>query len=146
MNIGRCRPSGVESCAMPLKLRRWLIAMALTLTVPIQGLAASVGEVCLALGHQETQQAGHQHNHHQMVDHHAHGAESSAGHHMDENRSSGSTHCPPCAACCATAAIAFFTPAFAMEQRAESAVAAPAASFSGVAPERLDRPPQHFLA
>jgi len=130
---------------MPLKLRRWLIAMALTLTVPLQGLAASVGGLCMALGHHETPHASHPH-HHQM-DRHAHGAESSAGHqHTNENPSSGCAHCAPCAACCATATIAFFTPAFAIEQRAESAVAAPAVPFSGVAPERLDRPPQHFPA
>jgi hypothetical protein len=130
---------------MLLKIFRWLTVVTLALAIPLQGFAASAGGVCMALGHHGMEHAGHQH--HQQADTHAHAEESAAGHrHSHDKKPSGPAHCPPCAACCATAAIAFFIPALAIEQRAQSAVAAPAASFSGVAPERLDRPPRFFLA
>ena len=77
-----------------------VLALALMLLLPLQGMASVVAGQCMAFGHHEDAQA--------QEEHHAHdGAE---GHHHDsQEHSSGekkSSHCGPCTACCASASIA----------------------------------------
>jgi hypothetical protein len=127
---------------MPSRLSRILIALALALAVPIQGAVAATAGLCMALGHHD---AGTAASHDHATDHgarHAHGDESGAGHgHEVSDNSPSGAHCPPCVACCAAAAISSFPQIFIPESPTASVIAAPGLSFSGVQPERLDRPP-----
>jgi|SRR6266404_7131557 len=111
---------------MLLKLIRLLIAFALTLTVPLQGLASVTAGLCTAMGHHEAAMSV---GHDQGTDHHAHDMDASAA------------HCPPCVACCAAAAISPFTQVLIPEASVASAITALPLSFSGIQPETLDRPP-----
>lgn len=129
---------------MPPRLSRILIALTLALAVPLQGVAAATAGLCMALGHHD---AGFAASHDHATDHgaqHAQGDDSVAdhkhGHEILENSPAGA-HCPPCVACCAAGAISSFPHIFIPELPADSVIAAPELSFSGIQPERLDRPP-----
>jgi hypothetical protein len=119
---------------MRSKLSR--IALALALAVPIQGMATAMARLCMALGHHDAAVAASHDHATGSGAHHAHGDASVA----DDN-SPGGAHCPPCIACCAAAAISSFPRIFLAEPPAMSVIAAPGLSFSGIPPERLDRPP-----
>jgi len=127
---------------MPSRFSRTLIALTLALAVPIQGAAAAAAGLCMALGHHD---AGVAASHDHATDHgvrHAHGDETGAGHsHEISDNSLDNAHCPPCVACCAAAVISSFPGIFVPEPPAASVIAAPGLSFSGIQPERLDRPP-----
>jgi hypothetical protein len=96
----------------------------------------------MALGHHDAG-TGASHDHatgHEA--HHAHGDDFGADHGHEVSESApGNAHCPPCVACCAAVAISSFAQIFIPELPTASVVAAPELSFSGIQPERLDRPP-----
>jgi hypothetical protein len=130
---------------MRVKLLRMLVAFAMALLLPLQGMAAVSAGLCMELGGHESV-AVHEHGagHHGAA--HQHGTdESAADHHDDEGAGNegpaGNPHCPPCVACCAAAAISSFTPVFIAQAAAASVIAEIPPSFSGVQPETLDRPP-----
>src|SRR5882672_699336 len=129
---------------MPPKLSRILIALALALVIPIQGAAAATAGLCMALGHHDSGIAVPHDHATDLGARHAHGDDSGADHKHDhdisDNSSSGA-HCPPCVACCAAAAISLFPQIFIPEPPTASVIAAPELAFSGIHPERLDRPP-----
>jgi len=126
---------------MPPKLSRILIALALALVVPIQGAAAATAGLCMALGHHDAGVASHDHAmghgaHHVRGDH----SDADHGHEISDDTPSNA-HCPPCVACCAAAAISSFPRILVPELPTASVIAAPELSYSGIQPERLDRPP-----
>lgn len=132
----------VETVALNLwtmlkSLSRLLVVLALALVVPVQGIAAVSAGVCMALGHHGGESSSvHQHS--------GNGYDTSPGdHHHDEGNGTdkSSAHCPPCAACCATAAIASFPGTVAADRPATSVITEPVAMFPRVLPHRLDRPP-----
>jgi hypothetical protein len=84
MNIGQ---------AMLQKLRLF-VTLALLVAVPVQGIAAVAGSLCMAFG--ETPQQAH----------HDDAAGSSHDHGSGQDDSAAHSHCGPCVACCATTAIA----------------------------------------
>jgi hypothetical protein len=132
----------LEFQTMPLRLSRILIVLTLALAVPIQGVAAVTAGLCMALGHHGSGMvASHDH----ATDHsgpHANADDSNVDHgHEISVNSSGNPHCPPCVACCAAAAISSFPQIFIPELPTASVFAAPMLAFSGIQPERLDRPP-----
>jgi len=116
-------------------LFRILAATLLALAVPLQGMAAVAAGQCMAFGHH--QNAGGQ-------DHGSHehdgdaGSQEPADKHADEGQSS---HCGPCAACCASASMA--APAAASTLAAPSPVEHFFSQLAppGVEPQRFDRPP-----
>jgi len=117
---------------MRKSLARLLIAFVLALTVPLQGIAAVSAGVCMALGHHGEAAPGAHHH-----------ADSAAHHHGGESGSErgGEAHCPPCVSCCAAAAIVAFSFTPPPDPARVCALDALLLSFSGVTPERLDRPP-----
>jgi hypothetical protein len=114
---------------MPRSFLRLVIAIALALAVPMQGFAAAAGAICMAVGHHDaapahdSHDAGHQHG-----DQHEQPADSSA-------------HCPPCAACCASAAIAPSAMLLQPDERTEVLNALAPPLFAGIHRKLLDRPP-----
>lgn len=130
----------VQSGPMLRELLRALALAMLVLAVQVQGFAAVSGGMCMDLGHHGDADAQHdhgaaawqQHDHDAGADHH-HDGDGSDGKHGD--------HCAPCVACGATVAIAAFPP-YVMPDRTVSPLhPAPLASFKGIGPERLERPP-----
>jgi ABC-type Zn2+ transport system substrate-binding protein/surface adhesin len=122
---------------MPRTLLRILAAALLAIAVPIQGLAAVKAGLCMAMGGHDGQQS------HSAAAHHHHSAGEPHDHDQapSENHHAGKAHCPPCASCCATAAIAP-TAAIALPEAAPAtAIAVPQYWIPGVLPADLDRPP-----
>jgi hypothetical protein len=116
---------------------RMLVAFAMALLVPLQGIAGVSAGLCMELGHQEAPATAHAHvstHDHGTADHHDH---NTAG----DEHTAGNAHCPPCVACCAAAAISSYSLVFIPEAPAAFVIAAHPPSFSGVQPETLDRPP-----
>lgn len=125
---------------MPLKLHRFLLVLLLALSLPVQGIAAAASGVCMAMGdHGEAvSTAGHpahEHAHDAHADDPAHDA---GHHHSGTGKPAGKGHCAPCFA--AAAISSFDSPAL-PEAMATIAIPVVPASFSGIAPETLDRPP-----
>lgn len=109
---------------------RILIAVAIALAVPLQGLAAASAGVCMALGHHEAP----------AVDDHA-GHDHGMDHGQEAADDAEAAHCAPCVACCAAAAI---SPSHAV--MIAKAVLSPSRplvppSVSRAQPDSLDRPP-----
>jgi hypothetical protein len=125
---------------MRIKLVRMLVALAMTLMVPLQGVAGVSAGLCMALGdHQGTTTA---HDHGTAHEHHSDASASGQHEHgMGTENPAGEAHCPPCVACCAAAAISSFSQVSIPEAAAGCAIAVIPPSFSGVQPETLDRPP-----
>ena len=109
---------------------RVLIAVAIALAVPLQGLAAASAGLCMALGHHEAPA---------MDDHgsHDHGAE----HVQDASDDADSAHCAPCVACCAAAAISPSNPVVIANTAPLAARALAPPEISGAQLDLLDRPP-----
>ena len=125
---------------MPKSLSRLLIVLVLALMVPIQGIAAVGADLCMGLGHHGHGSAGHEHG----SAGHGHGHDGPAPvHHHDEGKGTdkSSAHCPPCASCCATTAIASFPDVVIPDQPGYSVLAESVAFFAGAPLHRLDRPP-----
>lgn len=110
----------------PMRLLR-LLAVAVAIAVPIQGMAAVTAGQCMAFGHHE-QGAGHD----------GHGQ--SPTHEHDE-QDAGNAHCGPCAACCASASITGAMPVPVFSSHANTKYVLSQAASPGIAPRRLDRPP-----
>lgn len=117
---------------------RLLIVLVLALTIPIQGIAAVGADLCMGLGHHGHGSAAHEHGSA------GHGHDGPAPvHHHDEGKGTdkSSAHCPPCASCCATTAIASFPDVVIPDQPGYSVLAESVAFFAGAPLHRLDRPP-----
>src|SRR5712664_935141 len=118
---------------MRTKLVRTLVAFAMALLVPLQGMAGVSAGLCMELGHHETPATAHEHG-----STHDHGT---ANHQEDDSAGNedtpSSAHCPPCVACWAAAAISSFSQVFVPKGAAASVVAVVPASFSGIQPETL---------
>lgn len=127
------RAARIESRPM-LRLIRPLIAFALALSIPLQGLAAVTAGLCMGMGHHADMPApAHE------ASAHDHGADHT--HDQQNSGSDDSAHCAPCVACCAAAHIA---PADRVCLRTFSPAAAIAVlppGSAGFLPEQLDRPP-----
>jgi hypothetical protein len=114
-----------------------LIALAIALAVPIQGLAAVTAGLCVAMGHHEAgTSATHDH-----AAHHAHPEDASVAHAQSDGDTSSDAHCAPCVACCAAAAISASVQVFLPEPPAAAVLAPLPVSPSGFVPDKLDRPP-----
>ena len=97
---------------MSVRLIR-LLALAIAIVLPIQGMAAVTLGQCMALGHHQPAEA-HEGNglaqdgaddHHDAGPSHSHSDEAGNKVDGDESGSKGS-HCGPCTGCCAAASIA----------------------------------------
>jgi hypothetical protein len=111
-----------------------LLAIAIALVLPLQGMAAVTAGVCMALHHHDVAAGATDHH----GDHHAQGA-------TDQDHKSGptpgKTHCGPCVACCATASISSALQIFLPEPRAMDAIVVQWLSPEGYQPDGLFRPP-----
>ncbi len=119
------------------KAIRSVVVLVLALAVPLQGTAAVTAGLCMAMGHHD---AGHGLNNiagHSAEGHH----EDPAGHHKHSDADHSKPNCAPCAACCAATAIPSCALLFLPDGPAASRIAAASASFTGVSPDQLDRPP-----
>lgn len=114
-------------------LFRALAVALLVLAVPVQGFAAASAGVCMAFEHHGD--AAPAHDHGAGGDHH-HAADD---HHGGDSADSG--HCAPCVSCCAAVAMGSYPPLALPAEPAGALVPAPMPSFSGIAPQILDRPP-----
>ena len=127
---------------MPLRLMR-LLAIAIALAVPIQGMAAITAGQCMALGHHQERSGhdSHSRDGHDSHDHAAHSHSDEAGNADGEGSDENAGHCGPCTACCASASIA--GPAGLSIPSSPSRVAYVFSQFPplGVQPDGLDRPP-----
>jgi len=122
---------------MDLKTVRSVVVLLLALAVPLQGTAAVTAGLCMAIGHHGTAH-GLDNVPGQGADGHH---EDSAGHHKRPDADHLKPHCTPCVACCAAAAISSRASLFVPDRPAASRIAAASASFTGVSPDQLDRPP-----
>ena len=116
---------------------RVLAVVLLALAVPLQGMASVAAGQCMAFGHHQDS-GGAQDHEHPAHDDGADGHDHAAQNHADDGQSS---HCGPCAACCASASIA--APAISSVLAAPSHVEylfSPLAP-PAVEPHRFDRPP-----
>lgn len=116
-----------------------LLAVAVALVVPIQGMAVVLAGQCMAFGHHETSAGGESHGHAEDG-HAAHSHEAGSG--ADGDESAGNdAHCGPCTACCASASIA--GPAKLLMLSSPTNATYVFAQFPpiGVQPDGLDRPP-----
>jgi hypothetical protein len=109
---------------------RVLIAMAIALAVPLQGLAAVSAGLCMAFGHHEAPT---------LDDHGSHGH--GAGHAQDAADESDAAHCPPCVACCAAAVISPSNPLVVASTAPSAALALAPPQIAGAQLALLDRPP-----
>lgn len=130
---------------MPMLQRvlRLLAVLAVSLAVPIQGLGAVTSGQCMSLGHHEAGLAGggHGHGEHAAGDH-AHESHSHAeGEAAKQNGDTKSSHCGPCAACCASASIAGPTPSFGMSAPSSGTYVFSQFPAPSVPLDALDRPP-----
>ena len=113
---------------------RLLLALLMACVLPIQGTAAATAGVCQALGHYGSHGAApHDHHEHSGAADHPHGE--SAG------KAPAKAHCPPCETCCATTAISSVPEIVTPETANPLVIHTPALTYSGIAPETLDRPP-----
>src|SRR5579871_4004209 len=102
---------------MLLKGIRTMVALALALSVPLQGIAMVTAGLCSAVGHHDVREgAAHSHELH-----HAHSAAGQK--HSHSHHSSQGEHCAPCVGCCAAVAISSHAPQFVPEGHAVSAIA-----------------------
>ncbi len=124
-----------------LRLTRLLIAFALALTIPLQGLAAVTAGLCMGMGHHQADMSAPAHE----APAHDHGADDShADHSHDQQEDSSSddgAHCAPCVACCAAAHLAPADRVDLLELSPAAAIAVLRPGSAGFLPEQLDRPP-----
>src|SRR5712664_2027575 len=95
---------------MRTKLVRTLVAFAMALLVPLQGMAGVSAGLCMELGHHEDEAPATAHapgstHDHGTADRHDHNTAA-------DEHTAGNAHCPPCVACCAAAAISSYSPVF----------------------------------
>jgi hypothetical protein len=116
-----------------------LLAMAIALVVPLQGMTVVVAGQCMAFGHHESS-AGAQGHGHADGGHAEHSHEAGSEAEADEGAGSDA-HCGPCTACCASASIA--GPARLLFPSSPTNATYIFSQFPpiGVQPDGLDRPP-----
>ena len=109
--------------AVTMRFFRLFLAAVLMLAVPFQGVLAVTSGQCMAL------------------EHHAGAADD--GHHNDgdQDEHASNSHCGPCVACCASAAIVSFEGVSRPETSTVSVAGVLPPSFAGIQPDTLDRPP-----
>lgn len=83
---------------MPKHLMRLFIVALVALVVPLQGMASIAAAQCMALGHHQDSPQDQAHSHDGADAHHA------GGHDEGSRNDGNSSHCGPCAACCAGSA------------------------------------------
>lgn len=128
--------------AMRLKLIR-LLAVAIALVVPIQGLTAVTAGQCMTLGHHEGA-AGHESDSHVQdgQDHAGHSHADETANSADDGESDGNgAHCGPCTACCASASIAGPAGLSILPSPSNETYVFSQFPPIGVQPDGLDRPP-----
>lgn len=116
---------------MRSKLARLTLTLTIALLVPLQGMASVAAGLCMTFGHHDMAPAAQDHGHDHGNGDPQHDAEDAPG----------GAHCPPCVACCASAAISSSDRVFTPESPAVSATAVLPHFVSGAPPENLDRPP-----
>ena len=92
---------------MPKSFFRILAVLLLTLTIPVQGMAAVTGAQCMALTHHPDGAVQETHAH--AIDgahEHDSASHTHAGDSGDKHDEGSNNHCGPCTACCASASIA----------------------------------------
>jgi hypothetical protein len=127
---------------VPLRLIR-LLAIALAVAVPIQGMAVITAGQCMALGHHQDT-SGHDSQAKDGHDGHDHAAHSHADEadHADGEASDGKAgHCGPCTACCASASIAGPAAMSILSSTSDAPYVFSQSPPMGVQPDGLDRPP-----
>jgi hypothetical protein len=124
---------------MGIKFLRLLVALALTLAIPLQGAASVTAGICMATGHHDAgSPASHDHGGNAASQHHDGDADHHSAPHDD---GPDAAHCAPCVACCAAASIAPAVQVFLLEDFPAAAIAAIPYLHPGFLPEELDRPP-----
>jgi len=123
---------------MQLKFVR-VIAVVISLVVPVQGMAAvTAGLCCMAFGHHEDvslAQEGHDHAAHSHAD-------EGVGHASVADSADGKgAHCGPCTACCASASIAGTLALPLLSAPSHSTYALSQSPPLGIQPSGLYRPP-----
>ena len=119
-----------------------VVAVLMSLVVPIQGISAVTSGQCMSLEHHEAMAVpAHVHDGggpdaHADVSHVHSDVAASAS-----NGESKSSHCGPCAACCASASIAGPLPQINMPAPASATYSFSQFPPLGVQPSELDRPP-----
>ncbi len=89
-----------------------LIALAVAIVLPVQGMATVMAKQCMALGHHQGAEAHEVHGQAQdsLDDHHdagpSHSHSDEAGNQAGDEGSGKGSHCGPCTGCCASASIA----------------------------------------
>lgn len=95
------------NATMPRGFFRFLAALLLALTVPVQGMAAVTAGQCMSLGHHQGGAGQNSDAHELGADGHDHAAHSHDDGGITQYDEGGkASHCGPCAACCASASIA----------------------------------------
>ena len=112
---------------MPASFTRLLLALALALTIPVQGFAAATAGFCM-LGHHDASM-------------HSHESDVAPHPHQDHDSPSTTTHCAPCMGCCAAAVIALSVALIAVANHADAAAAFGLPAYAGIQLDTLDRPP-----
>ena len=136
------KATALQCPPMPKSFFRILAVLLLTLTIPVQGMAAVTGAQCMALTHHPDGAVQETHAH--AIDgahEHDSASHTHAGDNGDKHDDGSNNHCGPCTACCASASIAgpaglpIFTPpstvAYVFSQLPPP----------GVQPDGFDRPP-----
>lgn len=120
---------------IPMRLLR-LLALAIAIAVPIQGMAAVAAGQCMAFGHHE-QDPGNDSDPHAGQDAHGHEGHS----HASDDGGDAGGHCGPCVACCASASIAGPSALPVVSSSSNIKYVLSQAAPPGIELHRLDRPP-----
>jgi hypothetical protein len=123
------------------KFTRFVVALALTVAVPVQAMSAVMAGICMASGHHSgapVQADAHDNHPHDHGDQDA-GA-NLHGHDGGDGQVSDS-HCPPCVACCASASISSAASTFLPEPPATGQFASSSSFAAGFQPDGVYRPP-----
>jgi hypothetical protein len=118
-----------------------ILAIAIALVVPVQGMATVMAGLCMGAGHhQDAGARGHaahggDGSDHGAHSHDEHGLNAEAG---DDGKTA---HCAPCAACCASASIAGTTGVWIVSLPSSAAYVFSQSPPPSVLLDELDRPP-----
>src|SRR5262245_35917444 len=118
---------------MQVRIARFILALLLALSIPVQSIAAVTAGICMATSHHDT-----------GSDHDAHHAHDGAPHSHDraaDSHGSKGAHCPPCVACCAAASISGAVQVFVPDPAVMDALVEQWRSPPGYLPDGLYRPP-----
>lgn len=127
---------------MRLSLLR-LLAFAIVIVVPIQGMTAITAGQCMAFGHHQDSAGQENHGHAGQAgdDQAAHSHSDEAPGNADDENGGAGAHCGPCTACCASASIAGPAPLSILPDPSNPPYLFSQLPPLGVQPHGLDRPP-----